>query len=309
MPTIYINVLTQVIILLILIFVGFFFEKLKILNDTAVKSVTDIVLFAVTPCVIIKSFADREYTPSLLKALLLSIGWAVAIHLLFIAIAHLVIRTKNVSAKRVLIFSTVFSNCGFMSIPLQQAVLGTDGVFFAASYVAIFNVFMWSYGSFVMSGDKKVLLSKKAVINPGVLSVAIGIIIFILSVPIPKIVYEPISYMAAFNTPLPMIIIGYHLSKSSFFKTFKDISALWCIALRLVITPLLALGIMWLCGLRGTLLVSLAISTCAPIAAAATMFAQKFDGDTALSANIVSLSTVLSVITMPLIITFASLIS
>lgn len=309
MLAVYTNVLTQVAILLILIFIGFCLTKLKILTESAVKSITDIVLYLVTPCVIIKSFADRDYSPASLKKLLISFLWAVIVHFLFIALAHLLIRTKKISEKKVFLFSVVFSNCGFMSLPLQQAVLGDEGVFFGASYVAIFNIFMWCYGSFVMSGDKKALLSKKAVLNPGVIAVTIGFIVFILSVPIPKIIYEPISYLAAFNTPLPMIIIGYHLTRGNFFKTFKNGWAIWSIALRLVIMPLAALGIMWVAGLRGALLVSLSISACSPIAAATTMFAGKYGGETQLSANTVSLCTVLSVITMPLIIAFASLIS
>ena len=304
----FINVLTQVIILFILIFVGVILAKCKILNDTAAKSMTDFVLMVVTPCVIIKSFI-REFETALLKKLLISVAATIFIHILFIILSRLLLKSKNHSEQKVLQFGVIFSNCGFMSIPLQQAILGDEGVFLAASYVAIFNLFIWSYGVLLMSGDKKYLTPKKLTLNPGVSGVLIGLFIFLLSIPIPKVVAEPISYFAALNTPLPMVIIGYHLANSSILAGIKNIRCLWSIALRLFLLPLTALGIMYLCGIRGNMLVSLAISCCAPSAANTTMFATKYGGDTSLSVNMVSLSTLLSLISMPIIVTLAQYIA
>ncbi len=304
----FINVLTQVIILFILIFIGVILTKAKVLNGTAVKSMTDFVLLLVTPCVIIKSFM-REFEPALLKQLLISVAATFLIHIGFIIFSRIILKSKDISAQKVLQFGVIFSNCGFMSIPLQQAVLGDEGVFFAASYIAIFNVFVWSYGVLLMSGDKKYLTPKKLIINPGIIGVTIGLVIFLLSIPVPKILAEPVSYLAALNTPIPMIIIGYHLAHSSLLDGIKNISCLWSIALRLFVFPLSALGIMYLCGIEGSMLVSLAISCCAPIAANTTMFASKYGGDTSLSVNMVSLSTLFSLISMPIVVTLAQMIA
>ena len=304
----FINVLTQVIILFILIFVGVILAKTKVLNDNAVKSMTDFVLLLVTPCVIIKSFI-REFEPALLKKLLISVAATALAHIGFIILSRLLLKTKDISQQKVLQFGVIFSNCGFMSIPLQQAVLGDEGVFFAASYIAIFNVFVWSYGVLLMSGDKKYMTPKKLIINPGIIGVSIGLLIFLLSIPVPKILAEPVSYLAALNTPVPMVIIGYHLAHSSILKGLKNIACLWGIILRLFIFPLLALGVMYLCGIRGSMLISLAISCCAPVAANTTMFASKYGGDTSLSVNMVSLSTLFSLISMPVVVTLAQYIA
>ena len=304
----FINVLTQVIILFILIFVGVILAKTKVLNDNAVKSMTDFVLLLVTPCVIIKSFI-REFEPALLKKLLISVAATALAHIGFIILSRLLLKTKDISQQKVLQFGVIFSNCGFMSIPLQQAVLGDEGVFFAASYIAIFNVFVWSYGVLLMSGDKKYMTPKKLIINPGIIGVSIGLLIFLLSIPVPKILAEPVSYLAALNTPVPMVIIGYHLAHSSILKGLKTIACLWGIILRLFIFPLLALGVMYLCGIRGSMLISLAISCCAPVAANTTMFASKYGGDTSLSVNMVSLSTLFSLISMPVVVTLAQYIA
>ena len=126
----FLNVLTQVIILLILILVGAVLAKGKILTSDGVKSMTDTVLMIVTPCVIIKSFI-REFDPTVLKSLLLSFLIAIVSHIGFILLAHLLVKDKNKAREKVLRFGAVFSNCGYMSIPLQQALLGDEGVFYS----------------------------------------------------------------------------------------------------------------------------------------------------------------------------------
>lgn len=303
----FINVTVQVVILFILILVGVVLAKAKILNEAACKGMTDVVLNIATPCVIIKSFI-REFDKASLKTLLLSFIIAIVSHLFFIIISHLLIKDNDKAREKVLRFGIVFANCGYMSLPLQQALLGDEGVFIASAYVAIFNVFMWSYGLALMGG-KENINAKKVVLNPGIIAVSIGMVIFLLSIPVPSIISEPIGYFAGLNTPLPMIIIGYYLTKSDIFKTFKNLKCIWAMVLRLIILPLAAVVILRLCNVTGTMLISSAISICSPMAAATTMFSARFGADTEASANLVSVSTLVSIITMPLIVTLAQYIS
>ena len=304
----FIDVFTQVVILLLLILTGFILAKNGILTEKGSKSMTDMVLTIVTPCVIIKSFM-REYDPSLLKNLLIAFLIAFLCHIGFILLAHLLLRSKDISKQKVLQYGVVFSNCGFMSLPLQQSVLGDMGVFYGSSYIAIFNLFVWSYGITLMSGDKKYMTPKKLIINPGIIALAIGLVIFLLSIPTPKIVNETVYYIASLNTPLPMIIIGFHLANSKISEGLRNIKCLFAILLRLFVFPLIALGVMYICGVRGTMLISSLISCSAPTAAITTMFSAKFGRETSLSVNLVSLSTILSLISMPLLITLAQYIA
>lgn len=305
------NILTvgqQVIILFILIAVGFICGKTKLITEEGSKCLNELVLYVVTPCVIIKSFI-RPFDSSMLTNILLAAALAIVIHVVSIGIAMLIFRDKNIARKRVYRFSVIFSNCAFMSLPLQQAVLGDDGVFYAAVYIAVFNLVLWSYGVVMMSGDKKFLSAKKILLNPGIVGVFVGIIIFVCNIQIPEIIFEPISYIAALNTPVPMIFIGYYLSKSNILDAFKDAKSYAAIALRLVLIPLITFGTLYLCGIRGTLLVSCVISASAPAAATTTMFAAKFNQDAPLAVNLVTLSTLCSVITMPIIVGFTQLIA
>jgi predicted permease len=300
----FLNVFTQVVILFILIFLGAILTKKGVFTEKGISSMTDMVLLLVTPCVIIKSFI-REFDSTTFKKLLISLLIAILSHISFIILSRVLLRDKKERSQKVLQFGVIFSNCGYMSIPLQQALLGDDGIFYGASYIAIFQIFIWSYGLLLMSGDKKVLSPKKMLINPGVIGVSIGLIIFLLSIPVPKVIAEPISYIASLNTPLPMLIIGYHLMKSNILEGLRNIKCFFAIGIKLFLFPLLALLVMYLCGVRGTMLISSVISCSAPTAAITTMFSNKYSCDTALSVNMVSISTLLSLISMPILITLA----
>ena len=305
---IFLTVLKQVVVLFILIFIGVFLSKKGILFESGIKSITDVVLYLVTPCVIIKSFI-REYNPKTLKYLLLSFLAAAIVHILFIAISILIFKDKDEAKRRVLRFGAIFGNCGFMSLPIQEAILGDTGILYGASFVAIFNLFAWTYGIFEMSGDKKSMSVKKIVLNPGIVSLFIGFIIFIFSIPVPSIIKMPISYFSELNTPVPMLIIGYHLYNSDIKTAIKDYKCFFCSVARLFILPIIAITGLYLLGFRGALLVSMAISACSPVAAYTTIFSYKYNKDTDLSVNLVSLSTLLSLITMPIIISVVQTIA
>ena len=300
----FITVLTQVIVLFILIFIGFFLTKIKMLNQESIKCFTELALTLVTACVIVKSFF-REFNKNDLKDLLISFLLGIILHTAFIILSVLFLRDKDKNRQAVMQYAAVFSNCGFMALPLQQALLQENGVFLGSSFVAIFNAFVWSWGLRIMSGDKKSLNPVKIITRPAILALIIGFVVFILSIPIPKILSEPISMIAALNTPLPMIIIGYHLASSNVLKGLTDIKCIFTVLLRLLLYPAIAILGMWLCGIRGDMLVSLSSCCAAPVAANATMFASKYKRAWALSVNLVSLSTLLSLVTMPVMITFA----
>lgn len=300
----FITVGTQVLELFILIAVGFLCGKTKMLTEKAVKSITDIVLYIVCPCVIVQNFI-RPYSNDMLGGLLTAASAALCIHIVSIVIAMLVFHDKIPEKNRVYRFALIFSNCGYMSLPMQQAILGSDGVFFGAVYIVIFNVVMWTFGVWLSSGDGKSVSAKKILLNPCIIGMAVGLVIFLMSIPIPEIISQPVTFLANLNTPLPMLVVGFYLSQTKILDAFRDGKGFVCVLFRLIVIPLLAFGGMMLCGIRGTVLITCVIAASAPAAAATTMFAAKFDNDAKLSVNLVTLSTLLSVITMPLIVGFA----
>ena len=294
----------QVLILFILIGVGALLTKLGLICDKGASSMTNVVLYAVTPCVIVNAF-QRDYQPELLGGLLITLLCAFLIMMGSVLLAELLYRKKDISRAAVLKFTVVFSNCGFMALPLQEAVLGKDGVFYGAAYIAMFNIFMWTYGLITMSRKKNLKEAFKAIVNPGIIGTVIGLLLFIFSIRLPAVLGTPVSYLAALNTPIPMLVIGFHLMHADLRRVLKSKDAYFAMALRLILIPLAALGLMVLAHVDGTVMVAVTIAVSAPVAAFTTMMAAKYGRDTELSAGIVSASALFSLITMPLIVGLA----
>lgn len=296
----FLTVASQVLTLFLLIGVGVVCAKVKLLSDGAVKALANLVLYIATPCVIVKS-CIREFDPAMLWGFLTVIAVAAVTHGLLILLAKVVFRDREEDRRRVFRVATVFSNAGYMAIPLQQAILGDVGVFYCAAYVIVFNVFLWTYGLAEMSGESR-LSVKKILLNPGVIGVVVGLLLFVLPIPVPALIVDGIGHLAALNTPVPMLIVGYYLAQTDLLAALKDGRSWLCMALRLVAAPAVALGGLLLCGVRGDLLTSCMICIATPVATACTMFATRFDRNPRLSVNLVSLSTLLSVVTLPLMV-------
>lgn len=301
-------IVQQVFVLFLLIGVGFVCGKKKIITSASSKQITDIVLYVVTPCVMISAF-QREFSFELLGNILICALSAALIMIASIFISMVVFREKENDRKKVLQFATVFSNCGFMSLPLQKAILGNDGWFYGSIFVAVFNIIVWTYGLVSMSGDKKQLSLKKIAFNPGVVGVLIALALFACQIKLPNIVIEPIEYLSNLNTPVPMLIIGYYLSQANLKRAFTDLGAYIAMGVRLVAIPLLALFVMSAFKVDPTIIITCVIASSAPTAATTTMFSAKFNRDVELSVSVVAATTVLSIITMPIVIALSQSIA
>jgi len=302
------NVLTvgnNVLVLFVLIIVGYICKKAKILSEKTVNDMTNFVLYIVTPCVIINSY-QREFDKQMLIGLAITLAASFLSFAVNILLAHLLVKDHDKRREKTLRFGAVFSNCGFMSLPLQEAMLGEIGVFYGATYIAVFQIILWTYGVIVMSGDIKSFSLRKIILNPGMIGTLVGIVLFICSISLPFTVIEPIKHLAALNTPIPMVIVGYHLAGSCF--KIKGLSAYMSIVLRLIISPVLMILGLWLFKITGDIMVACTIAVSSPIAATTTMFSGKFGGDTPLSATVVSITTLLSIITMPLVVGFSAML-
>ncbi len=295
----------QVLILFLLIGVGFLLGKMNMLSEAGAKAFGDVALCLATPCVMIRAF-QREFSPELLLQLGLAVLAAVAAHGIAIGISRLVYRADS-DKSRVLGLSCVLANTGFMALPLQEAILGPMGVFFGTAYGLVFNVVLWGYGQTTL--DRAGGLSvKKMFLNPGTVGAALALAVFILPVELPQILSAPVEHLAALNTPLPMLFIGFYLSRVDFAKALGRGCYYGATVLRLVVVPAVSVGVLYLLGLRGTLLVSVAISASAPVAAGISMFTAKFGSDTETAVNMVALSTLASLVTMPVLVALCQML-
>lgn len=299
----------QVIILFILIGAGFASGKAGLVGEKGVKGMTNVVLYLATPCIIITSFQDCKFNSDMLFNLGIMCVITVAIYAFSIVMATLIFKDKDIARRSVFRVATVFSNCGFMSLPLQKAILGADGVFYGAIYVAIFNIVVWTYGLVTMSGNTKDLSIKRLLTNPGIVGVAVAILLWVLNIQLPEILDAPVRYLGALNTPVPMVIIGCQLASINLKTVFIQKRNYLCYLIRLVVIPLVTLFALVAVGVKGSMLVATVIATSAPVAATTSMFATKYNKDTTLAVSLISATTIISLVTMPVIVALSQLFS
>ena len=178
-------------------------------------------------------------------------------------------------------------------------------MFYGSAYLLVFTVLTWTLGIQLVKGGKMAFSWRTLLMNPGVIGVAIAMVLYLLQITLPEIILSPITYLSDMNTPLPMVVIGYQLSQADFRRALHGASFWVSAALRLVILPLLALGVCMLMRLDSGVTLAVVIAASTPPAALLGMFAAKFDKDVSLAPSLVAVQTLLSMITMPLVLGLA----
>ena len=309
------TVAAQVGVLFALMAVGAVCRRVRLVDETSVKGMVNVLLLVVTPSLIVDSF-QRPFDSSMMHGFFWAFAIASFAHVAIILLARLFSRGDDRS-RPVLRLAMVFSNAGFMGIPLEQAILGSEGVFYGIVYVVVFNFFMWSWGLYEMRGTgngergtengERWRSLRPMIVNPGTVGLAIGLPLFFASISLPAILKTPISLLAGLNTPLAMLVIGFYLAGADFRRVVRMPSAYLAAAVRLVVFPLALLALLY--PLRShfprEMMLALVTAASAPVAAMVSMFASKFSRDVDLSVGLVSGTTLLSIFTMPPVIALA----
>ena len=295
----FLSVILEVAVILILIVIGYFTVKKGMFTKESLGSITSFLLYIVTPCLIVSSFLSAESGKLDGWTLLLAAVLPALSIVISIALSYLFFRREPLGRRRVLRFSTVFCNVGFMGIPLVEGIVGSEGVLYGSFFIAVFNIFCWTYG-YVMMGGGKVRL-KALLLNPGVIGIVIGLPLYLLDVPVPALFVEPVELISALNTPLAMIVVGGYIAQVKLRAFVSDLAVYKMAVLRLVVAPLLYLALVWLLRPDETLLMSTVIQAATPVAANCVLFAVQYGSDAELASKSVAVSTALSVVTIPLL--------
>ena len=294
----------QVLMLYLIMAAGFVLGKARLIDDRGSVAMSNLVMYAVSPSILVVAF-QRELDMASLRNFGLVLLVALAVHILA-AVSVLLVRDKDPQRQSCLRFAVVFANCGFMGYPLMSAMLGSEGVFYGSAYVVVFTVLSWTLGVYIMTRDRHCLAIKPIFCNPGTISVIVAMALYLLQIQLPEILLVPITHLSNLNTPLPMVVLGYQLSHANFRVALQGRGAWVSMILRLVVLPLVALGLCLLLNLPSGLAVVLVIAASTPPAALLGMFAARFGNDTALASSLVSVQTAFSAVTMPLIVGLAA---
>ncbi len=313
--TVFITAITQVAILFILIAVGFFFSRREIITQNVINGMTRVLFDVVTPCIIISSF-QIDKTDDNLKELLIFAAATVVYFIVAIAFSYIFYLKKSdpkeTAVKRI---CSIYSNCGFMGFPLLMAlssIVGANGVFLGSVYITVNNFFIFTQGVLIYppkDGNKpKFKDNLKKLLSPAVFGVFIGLMLFVFSVKLPEIIAKPVEYLGSMNTPLAMLLIGAMIEKSDWKHIFTDKRVYFTTACRNLIMPLLCLGVLALFELNSTVFITLLVITACPVAGNCVIFTDLYGGDRDLCSKVFTLSTLSSALTLPLVLTLASLV-
>lgn len=302
------TVALQVLILYLIAAIGFIADKTKIFVQADGKRLVDLLFNLILPFAIINSFRSMERTPEHIKGLVIAFLLALLTHLLGIGISALTFKKRSIAQRGIYHYAITFSNAAFLALPLAESVVGEEGVFYCSCYVAVFNIFAFTYGINQISGKTAKINVKNLIFNPGSISVIIGIPLFLLQPNLPVFVTDVMQRVGACNSPMAMIVFGTFFANCNFKNIFVKKEIYFVSLLRLVVIPVIMLFVFKLIGVSGNMLTALTISASAPVATNTAMYAAKYDNDTALSSELVGQTSVLSVITMPVIVALASVL-
>ncbi len=299
----------QVLILFLLILVGFAFTKLGAVKEEGRIAFSDLLINVVMPAMIINSFLigyDPDVSANLFRTLIASI----AAMLISILISSLVWAKDKDSQVQILKFASAFCNCGYMGFPFISALFGTEGLLYASIFNAVYNLFTWTVGVRMIERNRSGLgffsMLKDFIKKPPLIAVAIGLILYFGRISLPEFIAQPIALIGDMNTPLAMFITGMLLAGGGLLKALRN-SRVWRVVLtRLVLIPIIVLAFSMLVGIRGVVGAVVVLLIACPTASNTSVFTVKYRYEESLGASTVVVTTLLSILTLPL---FAGIIS
>lgn len=286
----------QVVIMFLLAGIGALMFRSGKISLEGSKSIGSILVNLSLPAVIINGFLV-ERTPERITGLLLSALLAAVTLALAILAARVCFR-KDPMAQ----FAAAFSNPGFFGIPIILSCLDSGAIFYIAAYVAFLNLLQWSYGVSLLTGATENITPKRLLTAPFVIAIEIGAFFFLTGFPVPGILAKAITHLANLNTPLAMFATGVYLAQTDPKKMVRKAVLYKISVVKLLVVPLLAMVILALLpkayfDLKLTLLIAAACPTGTNIA----VYAQLHDRDFGYAVETVAVTTILSLLTLPLI--------
>lgn len=311
------NVFVSVFSLVLLIVPGYLLARLKMIPESLAKGLSALLLYVCQPMLTFMSFQKTAYSSEIAVNLLIVAGLTVLAHLLMILIVWLVFRKKEDSRYRVVQFASVFGNCGFMGLPFLQSLFpdSPETLIYGAVLVAVFNFMSWTVGVALLTGDRQHVKLSRALLNPATIALVVCLPLFLLlKQPLSKLVsagtYAQIltdKLLFSFDllgnavTPLSMIVLGIRLSEMKRREIFADGTVYITAAFKLIVMPLSVIALLLPLPLTSLVKSTLFFGLAMPSATSTVLFSEQFGGNAHSASATVLLTTILSVVTIPLL--------
>ena len=294
----------QIIQLFLMIFMGFLIVKAKLLNSEDSKILSIIVLYLIIPCVIINAF-QVDYTPQTVKGLLIALAGSVMTQVILLIVVSILGRVFHLN--EVEVASIYYSNSGNLIVPIVMFILGKEWVLYGCVFMSVQLVFIWTHCKKIISRES-VYDWRMIVLNINMISIAIGIVLFLTRIHLPEDINSTLSAVGGMIGPASMIVTGMLFAGMDFKQIFASKRVYFVTFLRLIVVPAIALVLIkfsYLASLSSNgpkimLIVFLAIIT--PSASTVTQMCQVYGNDSQYASAINVVTTLLAIITMPLMV-------
>lgn len=293
------NLLIMQITMLILLLTGYVLVKAKIMSGEFRKALTDFIINFILPCNIIKSFIiefDMQIMRDCFAILLVSCATQVFSNLL----GKLLFSRTEDGKRQPLLYITQVSNAGFLGSPIVESLYGAQGLLYASVYLVPQRIMMWSFGVTCFSGIKGKGILKKVLTHPCILAVFIGLILMLTQLPLPEWIEKPLGMVGGCNTALSLIVIGGVLAELDP-RSVVNKQSVFCCFVRLILIPMAVMGGCMVLQLEQLVVESSVVLAGMPAPLTTAMLASQYGKDEKFAVSLIFLSTVASMVTIPLL--------
>lgn len=307
----------RVLIMAVILVIGAIAYMTGVLGKDGTKTLSAIELKIVNPLLIFMSY-QTKFDSVRFKGLVWAFGLSALTFGMMIPLSMLIRRRsddKEENGRRIVErFSCVYSNCGFMGIPLISALYGSEGVLYLTGYITVFNLLVFTHGYMMMKEERDLSALKKAVASPTIIAVIVGALCYVARLRLNMIpgagdiFADAFQKVADMNTPMAMIIAGATAAQSGILKAITDKGILLTTAVKLIVMPAAAIGLMALFpdSVPELPRIIVCIACACPAATTGTMFALLFDKNAQRCSEIFAVTTILSLATLPVMAAMAS---
>lgn len=286
------------IMMVLLMAVGYLLRRAEIITAAGRKCLTDVILYAIMPCNIIKAFST-QFEDDFMRTFLLVLLAAMFAQTISLITARLCYNRMPQGERQVFQYATVCSNAGFMGLPMAEGVFGSTGLLYASVFLIPQRVVMWTAGvSYFQTGGSRKEVYRKVLTHPCMIATYIGLTIMAFQVTLPGALGRTIQSLSSCCTAMTMLYIGTILVDVPF-RQMADRRQIYFAVIRLFLIPLVVLE-----GCRLVHLNAVAAGVCAllsamPAGSTTSLLAAKYGADERSAAKCVVFTTALSAVTVP----------
>ncbi|MDO4730136.1 MAG: AEC family transporter [Candidatus Saccharibacteria bacterium] len=287
----------------LIMLLGFFLGKKKIIDTHTNKAIVNLLLMVFMPASLFAAFPNEynQQTSSLFVSGLVA-GFVVMFALIILS---RIIFNKYIYKGELRFesqFALIFNNATFLGYPIISSTFGEEGIVPYCGFIIAFNIALFSYGVFLFERKISKKLFLGIVTNPNIIAVILGMLVFLLGLKLPDSITSAIGFTGNATTALSLICIGFMLSHADFKKLIKKWRLILTAAIQLIIGPLVTYFLLLVLHFPNEVIIVCTLIQALPTATSLGLFAAKYGGNDIESSELVTISTILSIVTMPVMV-------